>query len=169
MQGITKRCHRITMAVMSQAWTKGVLLGLGFTLAGMPAWATEPTEKEMREAVQAQFDNVNDASADTAERCNNREFNRGGGNPLLALECIGQVLGGGGLTDGGRNMKPIEVIITAFRKIACEKAHGKAGYLCDYVLGYEIPNNPTSIYTRAGSNSQGRFVKQGNYWVRLDE
>ncbi|WP_074926299.1 hypothetical protein [Nitrosomonas eutropha] len=91
------------MAVMSQAWIKGAILGLGFTLAGMPAWATEPTEKEMREAVQAQFDNVNDASADTAERCNNREFNRGGGLSFLCGGAAGVVARWNSLVIGGRS------------------------------------------------------------------
>ncbi|WP_341645365.1 hypothetical protein [Thauera sp. SDU_THAU2] len=124
----------------------------------------------MLAAVQLQFDNVNEAAVERAKRCNNREFNRGGGNPLLAIECLGEGLGGGGVTRDG-NIRPTEVSITTFRKIACEKAQGKAGYLCDYVLGFDTnaPNNPTSRYTRVGANSQGRFVKQENRWIRLEE
>ena len=158
MQGVTSRCQQIILVV-------------GLTLAGVGAWANEPTEAEMRAAVQAQFGNVNDSSAETAEKCNNREYNRGGGNPLLAMVCAGMAVGGGGMTSDGRNVKPMEMTITTFRKIACEKAQGKAGYQCDYAMGYDTnnPNNITGPLTRRPMASQGRFVKQGNRWLRLDE
>ncbi len=147
---------------------RGIVAGL--ILAGTGAWAAEPTEQEMRAAVQLQFDNVNGASAETAERCNNREFNRGGGNPLLAMECLGQAFGGG-MTRDGRNVTPMTVSITNFHKIACEKAQGKAGYLCDYAMGYDTnsPNNVAGPYTRQPTVMQGRFVKRGARWIRLEE
>lgn len=154
-----------------RGWTRGLVAGVILVGTGASVWAAEPTEQEMRAAVQAQFDNVNDASADTAERCNNREYNQGGGNPLLAMECLGQAIGGGGVTRDGRNVKPMKVSITTFQKIACEKAQGKAGYLCDYAMGYDTnnPNNITGPYTRQPMASQGRFIKQGNRWIRLAE
>lgn len=146
-------------------------MGLGMALAGAGAWAAEPTEVEMRAAVQAQYDNVNDASAESAQKCNNREYNRGGGNPLQAMECIGLAVGGGGMTRDGRGVKPMKVSIITFEKIACEKAQGKAGYLCDYAMGYDTnnPNNITGQYTRKPMAAQARFVQQGKRWIRLDQ
>ena len=158
MRGIAKGCQQIVM-------------GLSLMLVGMAAWANEPTEAEMRAAVQAQYDNVNNASVESAERCNNPEYNRGAGNPIQAMECIGLAVGGGGMTRDGRNVKPMKVTITTFEKIACEKAQGKAGYLCDYAMGYDT-NNPSGMtgpYTRKPMASQARFVKQGNRWLRLEE
>ena len=143
-----------TTSITPRSWGRGVVIGLACALAGMSAWA-EPTEKEMRAAVQAQFNNVTEGYKETMEKCKNGSYNRN--NPLDAMQCV-----------SGAVMGDLVMTITTFRKIACEKAQGKAGYLCDYAMGY-VANNPVADpYTREPMAYQARFVNQGSRWIRLD-
>ena len=138
-----------------RSWGRGTVIGLACALAGISAWA-EPTEKEMRAAVQAQFNNVTEGYKETMEKCKNGSYNRN--NPLEAMQCV-----------AGGVMGNMVMNITTFRKIACEKAQGKAGYLCDYAMGY-VANNPVADpYTRQPMAYQARFVNQGGRWLRLDQ
>lgn len=136
------------------------------------AWSTahaEPTEREMREAVEAQLNNVNSGTNETADRCNKREYNSGQGDPVLAMQCL--MFGvGAGTANAGRDVRAPQFAVTRFEKIACEKAQGKPGYVCDYVFGYgsNMSNSPTERITRNGSAAQGRFVKRDGRWLRLD-
>lgn len=155
MQNAAKMCQQ-TAAAMPRAWARGIVIGLGLTLVGATAWANEPTEQEMLAAIQRQFDNVNEGYKGTMEKCKNGSYDRN--NPLEAMQCASGVV-----------MGNMVMTITTFHKIACEKAQGKAGYLCDYAMGY-VANNPvTDPYTRAPMASQGRFVKQSSRWIRLEE
>lgn len=151
-------------------WGLRTLLLLG-GLAATQAALAEPSEREMKAAIEAKFNNVNERANSQAERCNNREFNRGGGDPVMAMECLMYGIGGG-LTNGGRNVKAPQFKLTRFEKIACEKAQGKAGYLCDYVMGYGsnmAANSRTIEETmRNGAVTQARFVKRDGDWIALD-
>ena len=158
------------------AITPGARLTGAFLLGGALLWAApalaEPTEAEMRAAVEAQFENANAEMRSTAERCSNREFNRGQGDPVLAMQCI-QYAMTGGMTQGGQGVRAPQFKLSRFEKIGCEKAQGKVGYLCDYVAGFgsDMRNMPPSLQrmTNDGSLSQGRFVKRGDRWLRLPE
>ena len=132
--------------------------------------ADEPTENEMRAAVEAHFGQANDAADETARRCNNREFKQGQGDPLLAMQCLAYGMGAG-VTDGGSSVRAPKFSLTRFEKIACEKAQGKAGYVCDYVIGYgtNMPSIPAETIGRQGAASQSRFVQRNDSWVMLEQ
>lgn len=146
-----------TASTTPRSWGRHAVIGLVAALAGMSAWAAEPTEKEMHAAVQAQFNNVNEGLKEKMEKCKNGTYDRN--NPIEAMMCAGLIIGADKMV----------MTITTFHKIACEKAQGKAGYLCDYAMGY-VANNPVADpYTREPMAYQARFVNQGNRWLRLEE
>lgn len=96
-----------------------------------------------------------------APRRNSREYNRDGGNSLQSAECIGLAQGGGGMTADGYSVKSMKVPITTFEKIACEKAQGKVGYLCDCAMGYDTSNsnNIAAQYRRQRMTTQACLVQ----------
>lgn len=116
----------------------------------------------MRAAVAAQYEQVNDGAREAAERCQRGEFRN---DPLLAMQCVAM----GVTVGGGRDFAALNVKLTRFEKIACEKAQGQAGYVCDYIVGYgtNLQNNPMEGTTRRGEAAQGRFVKRSGRWVLL--
>ena len=144
-----------------------VLLG---ALAAAQAAQAEPTEREMRAAIEGKFGNVNANANSLAERCNNREYQRSG-DQMLAMQCLQYAIVGG-VTNGGRDVRAPQFNITRFEKIACEKAQGKPGYLCDYVMGFGsnmAANSPMLEGTmRNGSAAQARFIKRDGGWIALD-
>ena len=87
------------------------------------------------------------------------------------MQCL-QIAIAGGVTNGGRDVRAPQFNITRFEKIACEKAQGKPGYLCDYVMGYGsnmAANSPMLEGTmRNGAVTQARFVKRDGGWIALD-
>ena len=131
----------------------------------------EPSEREMRAAIEAKFGTVNAAADETAQRCNARQYQRGQGDPVLAMQCLMYGVGGG-VTDGGRNVRAPQFKLTRFEKIACEKAQGKAGYVCDYVMGYgsNMAANSAMLEQtmRNGAATQARFIKRDGGWIALD-
>ena len=60
-----------------------------------------------------------------AGRCQRREFHD---EPVLAVMCLAQMGAGG----------PMHVGVTNFREIACSKAQGQPGYICDYSFGVDL-------------------------------
>jgi hypothetical protein len=165
---------RIEMTNGWKTWAParcGRLLLLCAGLAVAQTALAEPSEAQMRAAIEAKFGNVNAGADETAQRCNNREYNRGQGDSVLAMQCLMYGIGGG-VTNGGRNVRAPQFKLTRFEKIACEKAQGKAGYLCDYVMGYgsNMASNSPAIegMMRSGAATQGRFVKRDGGWIALD-
>lgn len=170
MRGDIKTDRRVSGATKRNAWVVRAMLGTGLAVAAAVAWAAEPSEGEMRAAVEAKLGSVNAGTNETAQRCNNREYNRGQGDPMLAIQCL--MFGTStGLANGGRDVRAPQFKLARFEKIACEKAQGKAGYLCDYVMGYEsnMGNNPVERYTRQGAATQGRFVQRDGRWIVLHD
>lgn len=148
--------------------------GSGPTPAAQPARPVasatgEPSESEMYDALSARLQGQNEEARRIAERCNNREFNRGQGDPMLAMMCL-QYGVGVGTTGGGQGVAAPAFKISRFQKIACEKAQGEAGYYCDYVAGISGNLNlPPSMadMVSAGSVSQARFVRRDAGWLLL--
>ena len=129
----------------------------------------EPSESDMYDAFNAQIEQINAEGRRTAERCNNRDFKQGQGDPLLAMQCL-QYSMSVGVTNGGQGVMAPQFKVSRFEKIACEKAQGAAGYRCDYVAGFAGNlNMPPSLgaMTSRGSAMQARFVNQGNRWLLL--
>ena len=129
----------------------------------------EPSEADMYDALNARLQGVNDEARRTAERCNNREFQKGQGDPVLAMQCL-QFGVGVGVTQGAQGVLPPQFKVSRFQKIACEKAQGEAGYQCDYVAGFAGNLNlPPSLGTlvKNGEMTQARFVRQDRGWLLI--
>lgn len=78
---------------------------------------------------------------------------------------------GGGLDNGGQSVRAPSFHLTQFRKIACEKAQGKPGFVCDHVagMGTDMRHLPPSMRVILGNGqvTQARFVRQAGGWIML--
>ena len=82
------------------------------------------------------------------------------------MQCLA-ILG----ASGGDRRYDFTAEITTFRKLGCEKALGRPGYVCDYLAGMS-QNNPAMTgvlgnMMRAGEVTQARFVRLENGWLLL--
>jgi len=118
----------------------------------------EPSEKQMRKAVEAKYSQINEHYRRLKRQC------QGGGyrqNPLLAMQCIG-------LYGGSGNTGNISMHLTYFKKIACEINLEGPGYICDYIFSQSSSGNP---YSRSidgmtqGLQGEGKFIHTNNGWV----
>jgi hypothetical protein len=128
-----------------------------------PPGDREPTEKEMYAALKAGFDNANAYLKDKEAACRSGAYRRTN-DPALAMMCLAGALG----TQGRGGLR---VGISDFRKIACSRASGRAGWNCDYVASIETPGAAISPTMRELAQDQvlhGRFVYTGTQWVKLD-
>lgn len=159
-----------TAKIRSDAQERAAVLGGGSTAsqqasttASSPnAAKREPTEGEMYDAVKAVMDSYNSNMKETDAAC---KSGAGRNDPLLGIQCL--VMAG---ASGGR--LGIQAKITSFRKIGCEKANGKPGYICDYrssmsTSGLTVPDSMRSMMA-AGDVGQKRFVWNGDRWLALD-
>ena len=125
------------------------------------AGSGEPSSRDICLALADQFDALNDTVRSRAAIC------RSGGNlkndPALAIQCIA-------LCGGSANCE-FSMSLTRFQKIACEKAQGQPGFVCDYVVGFSSSSAAMAqIFDSigaSGSVTQGRFVRAPNGWVKL--
>lgn len=145
------------------AWLIVGALGLGASAA-----MAEPTAQEMKAALESRFAAINEGMSDVAERCNRRDFQN---DPVMAMQCL-QIAITGGLKNGGTEVNSASFNLSRFEKIACEKAQGKPGFICDYVagMGSNMRHLPPSLAAlmQNGQMTQARFVRQGNRWLILD-
>lgn len=156
------------VALQREDLHKRRILGSATEVAASAATG-EPSVSDMYDAFNAGLQAINREARQTAERCNNREFNRGQGDPVLAMQCL-QFGVGVGVTHDGQNVASPQFAVSSFRKIACEKAQGEAGYRCDYVAGMSGNLNlPPSVaaWMRNGEITQARFVRQGTGWLLI--
>jgi len=122
----------------------------------------EPTEEEMYAALKAGFDNANAYMKDKEAACRSGAYKRDN-DPALAMMCLAGALG----TQGRGGLR---VGISGFRKIACSRASGQAGWNCDYVASIETPGAAISPTMRELAKDQvlhARFVHTGHQWIRL--
>lgn len=68
---------------------------------------------------------------------------------------------------GGTGRATVQV--TRCEKVACEKASGQPGYLCDFVAGLDaqgltLPPSYAGML-RQGDLGKGRFVETGDGWL----
>jgi len=121
----------------------------------------EPSSNEMCLALAGKFDAINDNLKSQEQACKGGGFKN---NPVLALQCL-QLCGASG---GSCNLS---VSLTRFEKIACEKATGEPGYVCDYIMRMSAssPAAQQALATIApgGSTDQARFLKTAKGWIQL--
>ncbi len=123
-----------------------------FLSSPSPAESGEPTEDEMREAIQRRIDQMNGNITGMSQIQPDPE------NSISALLALG------GLVMGDARFR-----IGVFRKIGAAKAQGKPGYVCDYLLQLRMDGNAgammDSIMKLGGEHCTARFVKTGGTWV----
>ncbi|MBX3600599.1 MAG: hypothetical protein KF863_08240 [Rubrivivax sp.] len=128
----------------------------------------EPSESDLYDAFNAQLQARNAAARDTAERCNNRQFQN---DPVLAMQCLQYGLGVG-TTGGGQGVRAPEFRISSFQKLGCEKAQGETGWRCDYAAGIagnvQLPPS-MAVLMGAGNHGQARFVRRGDGWLMIPD
>lgn len=136
-------------------------------LAGCGAGAGEPSEGQMRGAIEATFKSVNGNLRALAASCRNRDFVRND-NPLQAMQCL-QLCGA-----AGSERCEVSFELTNFRKVACQKSAEQAGYVCDFEFGASSSSPVTQMaldaFVGPGGAGQGRFIKDAGRWTyrRLD-
>ncbi|MBK7237494.1 MAG: hypothetical protein IPI02_18365 [Sterolibacteriaceae bacterium] len=126
-----------------------------------PSGNAEPNHEEMYDALKAQVDGANTGYRELKERCERRDFRD---DPLIAMQCLALCGGTGGTCK-------LEIRITRFQKLGCEKAVGQSGYVCDFAIGLQtnglaVPASLRDIM-QSGNAGQGRFLRQGDYWLFL--
>jgi hypothetical protein len=116
----------------------------------------------MYAALKAGFDNANDYMKDKEAACRSGAYKKSN-DPALAMLCLAGAIG----TQGRGGLR---VNISGFRKIACSRASGQAGWNCDYVATIDSPALAMSPIMRELAQDQvlhARFVYTGAQWVRL--
>ena len=127
---------------------------------GTQAATGEPTARQMEAAVANIAKGLNAGQDDLSGRCQRREFTN---DPGLAIMCLAQAGGGG----------PMHVGVANFRKLACAKAQGQPGYVCDYSFGVNVAAGRNmgvlGAMMQSGSNCTGRFVRTASQGWLLQE
>lgn len=128
-------------------------------VAAEPLAKGEPSESDMYDLVKEQFDAQARKIRQMAGMCKS-----GGSNdPAAALLCLSGAMGKA--VGAGDAMK-----ITKFEKLGCERASGKPGYVCDYLVGVSggvtraMGPSMAAIYGDDGA-AQARFLKSKSGWM----
>jgi len=120
-----------------------------------------PTEEDLRAIYAAQTGAINEQQADLRRRCENREFQRGGGDPFMAMQCL-MIMAGGQMQTGVRGV----------RLVGCEKARGRPGWYCDWQVALDIDSRgmPGSLNQLMGQwqACTGRLVRVGERWEMVE-
>lgn len=134
---------------------------LPLLLAATPALA-EPTEADMRRAIEQHAEAANEENRRVQKLCEEGRYEQ---DPALAFQCLSQFIGSGGQGAAQSELK-------SFRKLACAPAQGQPGYVCDYAFSIDT-NNPllqqgylADIMHSPGAG-QGRFVPYQGEWLFL--
>ena len=142
-------------------WKTAALKAFGVVLvSGGIAVADEPGEKQLCSAIDQKMDQVNQEMERLSELCANRAYEN---NPALAMHCLGQYAVSAG-------EEPVRYEITRCEKIACQKAVSQPGYICDYIIGVDMPGNAAMgqwvrQLASSGGAGQARFVETQRGWL----
>ena len=130
--------------------------------AAEPLAKGEPSESEMYDLVKQQFDNQAAKVRRMAEMCKNGSMNNKN-DPAAGLLCLTGMFGSA--AGGAEAMK-----ITSFEKLGCERASGKPGYVCDYLVSMSggamraMGPSMTAMFGD-GNAAQARFLKTKSGWM----
>jgi hypothetical protein len=129
----------------------------------IPGDSKRPTAREMYEAVKGQVAAINSSLQSTASACLGGQYKN---DPLLAMQCLALCGGSGGTCKVG-------VTLTRFERLGCAQAAGKAGYMCDYIVGFQTRGAtvPPSLEQLLGGGqlTQARFLPRGQGWIIIPE
>jgi hypothetical protein len=120
----------------------------------------EPTESEMYDLLRAKFAAVAEQIQEMKSSC------RGGysqNDPGKAVLCLMGGLGGVAGAD-----EPLK--ITRFEKLGCERANGKPGYVCDYLIAtsgrmHDALGPSMAAIAGRGGAGQARFLQSSSGWI----
>jgi hypothetical protein len=116
----------------------------------------EPSEAEMRQAIQDRLDMMNE---NVAKLRNTRPQE---GDPMSAILAL-----------TGAVMGDTHYEIGAFKKISAEKANGRPGYMCDYMLQLRASGKSAAAVDKmlalGGELCTARFVKTNDRWVWIPQ
>ena len=122
------------------------------------AKGAEPSEEEMRGAVEAFLNNANENLRSLKMQCQNRSLTRN--NPVLAMQCLTLF----GATFGTGNLA---YHLTYFKKIGqCQASTEYQGYICDFVFSQSIGNSMVDNFTKH-VRGVGRFVETEDGWILI--
>ena len=120
----------------------------------------EPTEKEMLAVFQGSADATNSEFKAREDQCKSGAYKN---DPTLAMMCLAGAVATGGRGGGIRKS------VTGFRKVACSRANGAAGWVCDYVIQQDVTGLATTPTVREMVNTptiqHARFVYTGGQWI----
>ncbi len=143
--------------------TRILAMAAALALAACGGASREPSEAQMRGAVEAKFAEANANFAATAQACRSGAYQN---DPMLAMQCL--TLCG---ASGGESCD-LSFEITRFEKIACVPGSDQPGFVCDYEVGFAT-NSPfvsgsMAALMNANGPSQGRFLRQDDgKWLML--
>jgi hypothetical protein len=124
----------------------------------------EPTEAEMFAVFKGSADAANAEMKSKEDQCKNGAY-RSSNDPALAMMCLAGAMATGG--NGG-----IRSEVTGFRKVACSRATGAAGWVCDYAIQRDVSGlnvGPTMKDMMTTPTIQhGRFVYTGGRWILVE-
>jgi hypothetical protein len=124
----------------------------------------EPTEAEMLAVFKGSAEIANAQMKSTEDQCRNGAY-KSSNDPALAMMCLAGAAATGG--SGG-----IRREVTGFRKVACSRATGAAGWVCDYVIQNDVAgiNLPPSMKGMMATPTiqHGRFVYTGGQWILVE-
>lgn len=127
----------------------------------------EPTEKEMLAVFKDSADATNSQFKAKEDQCKSGAY-KTNNDPALAMMCLAGALASGGGSGGG-----IRKNVTGFRKVACSRATGAAGWVCDYVIQMDVTgiNAPPSLKEMVNTPTiqHGRFVYTGGQWILVQQ
>jgi hypothetical protein len=144
LSGDSQRYPRIAVATL--------LVATLLAASGCSHKTGEPTEAEMRQAIQDRIDMVNENIA----KMRNTQLDKN--NPMSAIFAM-----------AGAAIGDTRYVIGDFHKLSAQKAQDKPGYMCDYMLQLRATGRSAglmdSIMKWGGEVCTARFVKSGDHWV----
>jgi len=134
----------------------------GTANAASAAGDREPTEAEMLAVFKSSADAGNAALKAREDQCKSGA-SKIKNDPTLAMMCLG-----GAIATGGRG--GLRQDVTGFRKVACSRANGAAGWVCDYVIQRDVAGlnglTPTmKEMVNTPTIQHARFVYTSGQWI----
>jgi hypothetical protein len=124
-----------------------------------PPGDREPTEAEMLAVFKNSFDATNSEFSAKQDQCKSGAYKN---DPALAMQCLA-----GALVTGGSGS--LQKKITGFRKVACSRASGAPGWVCDYIMQMDMAgfNAPPSVKEAITTPTiqHARFVFTSGQWI----
>lgn len=145
---------------------KYLFISIIFILTSCSAGPQEPGEKEMKAAAEKKYLQINHDLEQLAADCRNQ-----GSvivNPIKAFKCTSVC---------ALDTKECKVLPTLemvnFKKLACEKANGQPGFICDYRYEMTSPSKFVigmfeKVYGK-DNLAQARFFQSDSGWIMVQE